>query len=66
MIFVSIFLILLGLLMILKTSLFWKMTERWTSRDGTEPSDFYIWNTRFGGIICTIVGFACALIYLIP
>jgi hypothetical protein len=65
MIFISIFLILGGLLMILKTSFFWEMTERWTSSDAAEPSNLYIWNTRFGGIICTLVGFAGLIIDLI-
>jgi hypothetical protein len=65
MILMSVFLILTGLLMFFKTSLFWKITERWTSKDGTEPSDLYIWNTRFGGIICTIIGIAGLLVYLL-
>jgi hypothetical protein len=51
--------------MIFKTSVFWKITERWTSKDGTEPSDLYIWNTRFGGIMCTLVGCANLFIYFI-
>jgi hypothetical protein len=65
MIFMSIFLILVGLLMIFKTSLTWEITGRWTTRDGTEPSDLYNWNTRFGGVMCTFVGLAGLLIYLI-
>jgi hypothetical protein len=65
MIFMSIFLILVGLLMILKTRLIWEITERWTSRDGTDPSSLYIWNTRFGGVMCTLVGLAGLLVYLI-
>ncbi|WP_425453551.1 DUF6199 family natural product biosynthesis protein [Paenibacillus prosopidis] len=61
----SVILIIGGLLMIFKTSVFWKITERWTSKDGTEPSDLYIWNTRFGGIMCTLVGCANLFIYFI-
>jgi uncharacterized membrane protein len=56
MIFLGIVLILCGLFMLFKTELFWKLTEQWTSNDATEPSDLYIFNTKFGGIICTLVG----------
>ncbi|MGM0883767.1 MAG: DUF6199 family natural product biosynthesis protein [Bacillota bacterium] len=51
--------------MFFKTALFWKITEQWTSEEGTEPSDLYNWNTRFGGIICTLVGFVCLLVYIL-
>ncbi|WP_348635134.1 DUF6199 family natural product biosynthesis protein [Paenibacillus sp. PvP091] len=61
----GVFLIFAGVLMIFKTSVFWEITERWTSRDGTEPSDLYIWNTRFGGIMCILAGLAGILIYVI-
>ncbi len=56
MIFMSIFLILAGLLMLFKTKLLWNLTEKWTSRDATEPLDLYLWNTRFGGIVCFSIG----------
>lgn len=56
MIFMSFFLILAGLLMLFKTELLWKLTEKWTSSDATEPSDLYLWNTRFGGIACFSIG----------
>ncbi|GKU78449.1 DUF6199 family natural product biosynthesis protein [Paenibacillus sp. L3-i20] len=56
MIFLSILLVVVGLIMIFKTSLFWKISEKWTSADGTEPSDLYIFNTRFGGIMVSIAG----------
>lgn len=65
MLFMGLFLMIAGLLMVFKTGLFWKITERWTSNDGTEPSGLYIWNSRFGGIICTLVGIACLLAYLL-
>lgn len=62
MILMSLFLVLAGLLMAFNPSLFWMITERWTSSDGTEPSELYKWNTRFGGIICMIVGVGGILI----
>jgi uncharacterized membrane protein len=65
MIILSIILMLAGLLMIFRTPLLWKITESWTSKDGTEPSELYLWNTRFGGVICTLIGFAGLLVYFI-
>ncbi|AJY74001.1 DUF6199 family natural product biosynthesis protein [Paenibacillus beijingensis] len=65
MTFIAIFLLLAGFLMVFKTSLFWSITERWTSKDGTEPSDLYVWNTRFGGIMCMIVGIAGIVIDIV-
>ncbi|WP_199622083.1 DUF6199 family natural product biosynthesis protein [Paenibacillus alkalitolerans] len=62
MIFVSVLLFLFGLFMLIKPSLFWTVTEQWKSGDATEPSDLYIWSTRFGGGICTLVGVAGILI----
>jgi hypothetical protein len=41
-----------------KPALFWAITEIWKSNDATEPSDLYIWHTRFGGVMCSLVGFA--------
>lgn len=65
MIFMSIFLIFAGLLMLFKTTLFWRITAKWASRDATEPSDLYLWNTRFGGIMCLIIGVIGILIYIL-
>jgi hypothetical protein len=65
MILMCVFLIFAGLLMLFKTSMFWNITELWTSKDGTEPSGLYIWNTRFGGIMCILVGLACLLAYIL-
>jgi len=44
--------------MLFKAPLFWRLTEQWTSRDGTEPSALYLWSTRFGGLACSLVGAA--------
>ncbi|WP_424446061.1 DUF6199 family natural product biosynthesis protein [Paenibacillus xerothermodurans] len=58
----SILLIVSGSLMVFKTSLFWLLTARWMSNDATEPSDLYVWNTRFGGGICLLLGLVCLFI----
>jgi hypothetical protein len=51
-----ILLILGGLLMVFKPALMWSITESWKSNDATEPSDLYVWSTRFGGVMCTAAG----------
>ncbi|MGE8207022.1 DUF6199 family natural product biosynthesis protein [Heyndrickxia sp. NPDC080065] len=56
MIFLGIILIVIGVFMIIKPSVFWLITQRWKSTDGTEPSYLYIWSTRFGGIMITLAG----------
>ncbi|WP_159881906.1 DUF6199 family natural product biosynthesis protein [Paenibacillus puerhi] len=54
-----------GLLMLLRPQALWALTESWKSADATEPSDLYLWSTRFGGIICLLAGLggAGALLY---
>ncbi|WP_397310148.1 DUF6199 family natural product biosynthesis protein [Paenibacillus darwinianus] len=48
-----------------KTTLFWSLTEQWTSKDATEPSDLYIMNTRIGGGICCLIGLAGIIIFFV-
>ena len=54
----SIFILIIGFLMLVKPEIWWGITESWKSYDATEPSDFYIKTTRFGGYIFTLVGIA--------
>ncbi|BBH20492.1 hypothetical protein Back11_18370 [Paenibacillus baekrokdamisoli] len=56
---------LIGLLMFTKPAFIWMISESWKSNDATEPSDLYNWSTRFGGIICMIVGIAGFIVLLI-
>jgi hypothetical protein len=53
---VALFLTILGFVMLFRPTLFWEITESWKSNDGTEPSDLYIFSTRFGGVMFTIAG----------
>ncbi len=53
---ISIFLVVFGLVMLLKPDLFYLITESWKSDYSAEPSDLYVFSTRFGGIIFIIVG----------
>jgi len=51
MFLVGIIIMIIGITMIIKPSVIWSVTESWKSNDATEPSSFYIWSTRFGGIL---------------
>jgi hypothetical protein len=56
MLILFILLTLFGLVMLIRPTTIWQITESWKSDDATEPSDMYIWYTRFGGVICTLAG----------
>lgn len=47
---------LFGLLMIIKPSIVWALTESWKTDDGSEPSDLYNLSIRIGGVFCFIAG----------
>lgn len=55
----------LGLLMIVKPALIWHIAERWKSADAIEPSDLYLFSTRFGGIMVTLLGVIGILVYTV-
>jgi hypothetical protein len=59
------FLIVVGLLLLLRPDLVWQVTEQWKSSDATEPSSLYMISTRFGGIMCLLVGLASLLVALL-
>jgi hypothetical protein len=42
----------------------WTITESWKSNDAAKPSDLYLWSTRFGGVMLTLVGLAGVYVYL--
>ena len=56
MLLLGLFLTGFGLFIFFKPEMFWQLTESWKSNDATEPSDLYLFNTRFGGVMCTLVG----------
>ncbi|ODG93362.1 MULTISPECIES: DUF6199 family natural product biosynthesis protein [Bacillaceae] len=60
--FIGILLILFGFLLILNPEAFWVVTESWKSDGATEPSSFYKWSTRFGGMMCVLVGAASIIV----
>ena len=55
-ILLSILLILGGLLMLLFPDLVYDLSESWKSNRSAEPSDFYRFSTRFGGVMFILVG----------
>lgn len=58
----GVILIIVGMTMIVKPAMVWLVTESWKTNDGSEPSDFYIWSTRFGGIMVTLAGIGAILV----
>ena len=54
----SIFVLIIGLLMLIDPNMWWEITESWKSHDATEPSDFYIKVSRFQGCFFTLLGVA--------
>ena len=55
-ILLSILLILGGLLMLFFPDLVYDLSESWKSNRSAEPSDFYRFSTRFGGVMFILVG----------
>lgn len=56
MIILGIILIVVGILMLVRPTVVWSITESWKSNDATEPSTLFKLSTRFGGVMCTLVG----------
>lgn len=63
MIILGIILTVVGILMLVRPTLVWSITESWKSSDATEPSNLYKLSIRFGGIMCTLAG-VCLVIAL--
>ena len=56
MFFVGILLIAWGVVMLLFPDFVYQLTESWKSSRSAEPSDFYRFSTRFGGVMFILVG----------
>ena len=47
----------IGITMLVNPRLVYELTESWKHDGGVyEPSRRYVWNTRFGGVMCTLAG----------
>ncbi len=64
MIFLAIFLLAAGLLMLWYPTFVWNITERWKSQSAEEPSSLYLLSIRFGGFLCVLIGLAISLVNL--
>lgn len=53
---IGVFLIGIGLIMLIDPQMFFEITESWKVDRDSQPSDWYILNTRIGGGIMLIVG----------
>jgi hypothetical protein len=56
MLVLGIFLILFGLLMLIKPNILWMITESWKTDGATEPTNYYIFSVRLGGILFILAG----------
>lgn len=65
MLLTAIILLTVGLLMLLKPKIVWKVLEEWKSYSAEEPSRFYIKSTRFGGIMFILAGAASLIVFFI-
>ena len=45
-----------GILIFLKPEWLWALTEQWKSYAADGPSDFYILNTKIGGVLFAVFG----------
>jgi hypothetical protein len=54
----SIFLLLMGAVMLLAPEFIYELKESWKSSTAGAPSQWYIIRTRFGGVCCIAVGIA--------
>jgi len=54
----SIFVLLMGVVMLFFPQFIYEVTESWKSYSAGEPSRLYIISIRFGGMCCLLVGIA--------
>ena len=64
-IFLGLLLFGFGILAFLKPDIIWKVTEQWKSYSADEPSDLYLFSTKFGGVLFILVGIAAVLLPMI-
>jgi hypothetical protein len=43
----------------------WDLTERWKSKEARDPSTYYIWSSRIGGVFLILIGIAEIVIVFI-
>ena len=63
-ILLGILLAIFGLFLFKCPDIFYELTESWRNDRPSGPSDAYIRHTRFGGVMCMLVGIGCDIILL--
>jgi hypothetical protein len=63
--FLSIILVVLGIIMILKPGFFYEIAESWKNHTSSAPSDLYLFSTRLGGVICLLVGIGGLAVFIL-
>ena len=53
---VCLVLTIFGAALVWKPQVFYELTESWKHDGSVEPSDWYLLSTRFGGVMCALVG----------
>lgn len=54
--------IIIGIVAYRKPGLIWALTEQWKSYAASEPSDLYLYSTKFGGILFILMGIAAMIL----
>lgn len=62
---IGIFLLIMGLFMIVSPVGFYNLTESWKNNSFGEPSDFFKFSTRFGGVAMVIVGIGEIIVFFL-
>lgn len=60
----GIILAIIGIIMLANPKLFYDITQGWKNNSSTEPSELFIFSTRFGGIMFLLVGISVTVIFL--
>ena len=59
-------LIALGITMLVNPRLVFQLAESWKHDGGAEPSEMFLFSTRFGGVMCTLAGICGRVVAFIP
>ena len=60
--FLGIMLIVWGFVMVRFPDLVYELTQSWKNYSSGEPSDLFRFSTRFGGVMCILVGIGGVLV----
>ena len=55
-----------GVVMLWKPEFVFELTEGWKHSGSAEPSNLWIFSTRFGGVMCVLAGIGGVVVPFIP